>query len=464
VADESDLVISGGGQLAVASDELFEHARALESISDAAVTSVRQLFALSHVPETEAQVDRAASLLMSLEHETAVTAHSLRWAADAYGEAERLSERAARTVSASLGYTAGLYLPVLGLLATGALVSFAIPGLITLALVPGGAHAVKNQAGEWMSRHRAALLDPSVVAIVRASVSSIDDGAGGVLHVPPGVVQLLGDDGLGITGVATSAAAVSILGGRIGPFAETPVRVTPIADDVATEPRGIVERFDRIPRPSESNGGAQVRIDRIEHGGKPDSFEVYISGTVTFDPQPTTEPWDLTSNIAGVGELPAGSYRAVAEAMQLAGVTSSTPVVFTGHSQGGLVATALAASGDYATAGLVTMGAPGSHIDVAGDFPVIAFEHTDDLVPALSGYRRDHDAVVVERRAFAEGAVLPDSPLASHERSAYRQTAQLAEGASDERLVAAMRAIDATTSGTTRVTSHYYRAERVPDD
>ena len=50
--------------------------------------------------------------------------------------------------------------------------------------------------------------------------------------------------------------------------------------------------------------------------------------------------------------------------MALAGITAGSAVVFTGYSQGGLIAARLAASGDYHTTGLYTLGGPAGQVPV----------------------------------------------------------------------------------------------------
>lgn len=470
MADE--IVVSGGGVTAVAVDELFGHAQALKAVSSEASSSSRLLVGIDVLvaPRTvdaaalaaDRAISHAVATLLELERGAASTAHALRVAAEGYGLAERASEAAARQAAAILGYAAGFFLPVLALLVVPVATNVVLPTLLGVMATPGGLEAVRAAAARWYDEHRGVLMDPAMVDAVRHTVSSVDDAAGGAGRLPPWVMTLLGDAGLGITGAATSAAAITVIGSRFGIFAETPVRVAATGSTTGrAAPTSLAERVDRIPQPVDTPGGEQIVIDRIESPGRADRFEVYLAGTADFTPVARDEVFDMTSNMMAVGELPAGSYRAVEQALAQAGVTASSPVVFTGHSQGGLLATALAASGDYATAGVVTIGAPSGHIEVPSGVPVIAIEHTDDLVPALAGVRTDHSAILVERRAYEAGVSLPDSPLAAHERAPYRETAAMADRASDARLAEAVRAISRNTEGAERVTTTTYRAERV---
>lgn len=472
VADE--IVVSGGGVTAVAVDELFGHAQALEAVSAEASSSARLLVGIDVLVSpgpadvsalaAERAIATALAALAELERGAGSTARALRLAAEGYGLAERASEAASRRAAATLGYAAGFFLPVLAFLAVPVATNVMLPVLLGAAVSPGGLDALRAAASRWFDDHRGVLMNPAVVDAIRHSVSSSDDVAAGAVRLPPWVANLLGDAGLGVTGVASSAVAISVVGSRFGIFAETPVRVTATSTTTGrTAPSSLAERVDRIPRP-EGATGEQIIIDRIESPGRTDRFEVYLAGTVDFTPVARDEVFDMTSNMAGVGELPSGSYRAVEQALADAGVTASSSVVFTGHSQGGLIATALAASGDYATAGVVTIGAPSGHLEVPSHIPVIAIEHTDDLVPALAGVRTDHAAILVERRAYEPGQVLPESPLAAHERAPYRETAAMADRASDARLAEAVRAIARNTEGAERVTTTTYYAERITRD
>lgn len=77
--------------------------------------------------------------------------------------------------------------------------------------------------------------------------------------------------------------------------------------------------------------------------------------------------------------------RAVMRAMREAGMAEGDPVVFTGFSQGGILASLLASRPDlpYEPIGVVTNGSPIDGITVPEHVPVVAFQHENDLVPKL---------------------------------------------------------------------------------
>ena len=466
-----ELTISGGGSVAVATGTLIDHAQSLESVRDEAAGSARQLAGIDRLVvataalpavaiEAEREMDSARALLGELERGAGFLAAALRLSADAYGAADRYAERAMQQLAGRLGYAAGFFLPLLGvLLAPSA--GVVIGGLVVAAVVfPDQRRDLARQLRTWLGAHTRSLSDPFTVGLVRMTVMSVDNVAAGVLRVPPGTTEALG--ALGVVTTGSTAAVIATVGNQFGVFAETPVTVRATSTSVRDSPPvGLAARVDRLPSPQTGPLGEQIIIDRIQMPGEPDRFEVYIGGTADWSVIASDEPLDMTSNVQAIAELPAGSYRAVEQAMADAGVTAHSDVVVTGHSQGGLIATALAASGDYSVRGVVTIGAPAGHIVVPSSIPVVAIEHTDDLVPALAGVRTNHDAILVERRAFEPGADLGDSPLPAHERAPYRETAALADRSADAKLTAAIRSMSYREGANATVTTSTYLAERV---
>jgi hypothetical protein len=113
----------------------------------------------------------------------------------------------------------------------------------------------------------------------------------------------------------------------------------------------------------------------------------------TLEDYPATN--DLDSNIALMlmdNPVLATQYeRAVMQSMSDAGVPDGARVVYTGFSQGGIMAGNLASNTDspYETIGIVTNGSPLSSFDIPPHIPVVAFEHTGDPVPMLDGDLND---------------------------------------------------------------------------
>jgi hypothetical protein len=280
-----------------------------------------------------------------------------------------------------------------------------------------------------------------------------DDAVLAAAGVPRPLANVLGDSGLGVVSTASVASLLMGAGGAAGLFREGPVHVTSShSREVSSPPQSFADRVARIPDPSQEQG-AQVVVEKYSEPGAPDRFEVYIGGTVTFDPVASAEPFDLTSNIANAAGKQSGSYESVVEAMWLAGVTDTSPVQFTGYSQGGATAALLAASGDYATAGLTTFGAPAGDIIVPESIPTVIVEHTDDLVPALGGTQKNLDAVIVQRDVFS-GRELPENEVVpAHDLRYYAETARLMDSARSEQVVGAARSFETFAHGATTVTS-----------
>jgi hypothetical protein len=310
-----------------------------------------------------------------------------------------------------------------------------------------------------LTENRHLLNNPVTVELVRLALTSADEMAAGALKVPYSYSEAA--EVLGLAGISSSALVAILAGNRAGLFTETPVSVRKTTTSRSTQPpQGLAERIERLPDPKRNASGEQIRIDRYDVPGQPDRFDVYIAGTVDFSPLASGEPFDLTSNFHGMADLPAGSYRGVEDALRQAGVTKANPIVFTGHSQGGLLAETLARSGNYNTLGVVTIGAPTGHISAPASFPVIAMEHTEDIVPALGGSHRDSATFVVRRAALAHGSLPEGIFFPAHERTEYAQTARMADEASNRSLREAIATIDTVSSGARRTESTTWIATR----
>lgn len=104
---------------------------------------------------------------------------------------------------------------------------------------------------------------------------------------------------------------------------------------------------------------------------------------------------DLDSNIALMlmdNPWLATQYeRAVMQAMSDAGVPAGADVVYTGFSQGGIMAANLASNGNspYNVVGVVTNGSPIDSFPIPPEVRVVSFEHVGDPVPLLDGHGVD---------------------------------------------------------------------------
>jgi hypothetical protein len=369
------LIVSGGGTTMVATDDLLEQAAMLHLLHRAATEWQERMVRIRSLEfergPTWTGGGRAAAIFAAEREVDAVHTQSgelaaaLTSAAEGYGEAERLTELLARYSGAGAGYLLGRLVPVLAALAVPLLTGGALAILLGSAV--GGTSAADAPAGfaELIRRNPRLLTNPVLVQAVRVMVSSVDDAAAGALGVPLPVSFPLGDEGLGMLGVSTSAAGLLGLARPFGLLRESAVSARPAPVPRSVPPAGLADLAVRIP--PASRGGPQVRIERYGPSAKP-AWVVYVGGTVEWNPRTAEEPWDLTSNVGaiaadaraggedadGSGDTGAGSYRAVVQAMRDAGVQPVDPVVQVGHSQGGLIAAQVAASGEFNTVAVAT--------------------------------------------------------------------------------------------------------------
>ncbi len=408
--------------------------------------------------EAEHDLDDAAILIARSAARAARLRVALELSAEAYGYVERSVTQLTQELAARFGWLFGMMLPSIAFHLLPALVGVTGGLAAGLALMPESSRKSLFAAlPEWFGENSTALSDPRTVQLVRLLVMSADDFGGGLLRVPHELVRALGDEGFGILGVTSSSAVLVGAAAAHGALAETPVAVKRSGRTrLTTAPETFEERTARLPE-----GDAQVRIDRYERAGAPARYEVYIGGTRDLSLVASDQPWDMTSNLNAMAGGESGSYRAVQEAMRLAGIDAKSPVVFNGHSQGGLVAAQLAASGEYNTKGVFTLGAPAAQIDLPASIPWIAVEHSEDVVPALAGNWQSSDPIIVRRAVFADRPVPSDVALPAHQIGVYRETARLIDESNEQRLVRSRVDFSEFGARSTRAEATYYSAVRI---
>ena len=458
------LTVSGGGSFAVATAELGGASAGLRDLAGVAGSCTAQLATIDRLVDraalfdvdapisalaAERAIDEARGAIEAVRAQAAVLCTALEAAAAAYGTAERLGESAARELAAALAYGLGTVAPGLALMA----LPFAGFAIAAWALSPEERRA---QAIAWLEQHGGLLSDPLVIEAIRLTVLSLDEFGAGVMRLPPPLVQFLGSEALGILGYSSSAAVLTGTARHFGLLRETAVSVQRrTSRQYETPAVGFAERAQRIPAQA-----AQIRIDRYEMPGEPDRFEVYLGGTKNGELLAGEEPWDTTSNLTALSLGDSGSMTAVRQAMHEAGVTSETPVQFTGYSQGALIGVRLADSGDYDTRGIFTVGGPVGQLH-SPEVPYVAIEHREDIVPAAGGTHVSDTPVVVRRSVFEGEEVPKDAAFPAHRLSLYRETAALLDETNDRRIVEAGERLDAFSSGATKVETTTWHAERL---
>lgn len=436
------LLVTPAGTVIVSTDAMLASADRLRALEAELLIDIRRVVAADGVAEG-LPIDGIIPRLERLRDRCERARDAFGRMAEDYTRHELVMERMQRDLAAMLAALVGpaavgwlmrmiLFQP--HVLIAGALIGW--------AAIPDGPDGKLGTVRDFMIAHPELITNPEFVRFVSLAATSIDDAVLGGSGVPPWLVAIpgldLGSDG----GVAAGALTVATLGAMIGLFRETPVaveRVSTQALDAA--PAGVRERLDNIPEVN------QVRIEKYEADGMPSRYLVAVGPTETFSPIADREPWDLTSNTYGVAGLQAGSFRAVELAMAEAGIRPGDEVVLTGFSQGGLVATMVAASGDWNVVGLETHGAPAGNIPLPPGLAGMAIRNTDDLVPALAGPQLEHDLMQVERRAFREGVDIPTVEAApAHQRSGYEATAAAIDDAGSRAIREQVRALDVFTS------------------
>ncbi len=430
-----------GVGVGVATEELERLARGAEACTDRAMEVARRLPALrtGDSPGRDADLWQASSAVHRSVERLGEVAHALRSAAGLYDAADHGIARAIELAASQAAASAALLFSRLGLLLAPAL-------LTATAAVAVGSAVMTPEARALHAAGAAALLsDPRLVETLRASLSLVDDALLGALGIPPALVATLGEGGIGVVHLEGAAGLVGVVAALAGARGTAPVLVDRVGADrrrggdteTVVAPGSLTDRVDRLP-----DAHAPIVIERYALSNGAEHVEVYIAGTDPHAPLGDEQPWDMASNIALVAEQQASSLQAVRAALAAEGVTGETSIVFTGYSQGGAIATLLAESGDYATAGLVTIGAPTGGIPVTGSYPAIVIEHREDLVPVLSGLRRETTAVIVRADALPEGVPAGEA-LPAHDRDRYRATAAAADRHDSPSLAEARAALPA---------------------
>ena len=474
--DHSGITVTTGGpsgRVIVASDALLAQLDSLRRLAEhlrlcaGAVLGVLtddepQGSIASAVPPAAIEarrVTRAAltTLLAAQELAERIT-HAVGTALRDYADAEQFATAVGHRLEEDVAWGAGVEarlfgIPILLSAATGILISCALTGR-SPSEIPGAMQ-------QFLKKHGRILTSSASVAVVRALASNADGFGAGFMMVPLPISEAL--DSSRITNVSTSSNAVVGAGRMVGLFEPTGETVRKTSSfEFGSPPRSLAARAESFPRQETDARGEQIRIDRYVQAGKPDRFDVYIAGTVTFDPKTGTEPFDLTSDLNGVGNRSSASYQAVIDAMKQAGVTPHSPVVLNGYSQGGLLASQVAASGHFAVAGVVTFGAPSAQVPIPASIPVLTVRNAEDLVPATSGYDINPHAVVVERAVFSGGPIPSDTAVPAHRLDYYQQTAAAVDQARSSEVRAVLHPLNRFGAGADRVDSTLWLATRTP--
>lgn len=145
----------------------------------------------------------------------------------------------------------------------------------------------------------------------------------------------------------------------------------------------------------ESNGDhSVVHVRRVVGADGKGAWVVAIPGTTHWDKVSDHGPSGTAANLESMSGEKSSLYPAIGKAMTAAmkeaGVRpGSEPVMFTGHSQGGIVAARLAADKQFRqkfnVKEVVTAGSPIGRIDIPKSVQVLSVENVHDPVPRADG-------------------------------------------------------------------------------
>lgn len=215
--------------------------------------------------------------------------------------------------------------------------------------------------------------------------------------------------------------------------AGTPGTLIPVATTgmpTGSPPSGLADAAARIPQ----SGDARVRIEWYETASGQRVAAVYISGTRSLTGE---DPWNMPSNADAFTGAESDALATVKAALAAAGVAPGDAVQLYGHSQGGMLAGQLAASGDYDVQVLGTFGSPTS-ADPGPGAVSVEVRHLDDPVAALAG--GGHTAQVgaagslVAERLIDPLPSVSDLSLGAHHLAEYAETAARMDASADPRM------------------------------
>lgn len=254
-------------------------------------------------------------------------------------------------------------------------------------------------------------------------------------------------------------AGVVGAGGLLGLFADgTPV-VTPDPAPDGTAADSLAALFGNIDRLGDGHA-SEVRVTAVPDGAGGHSWIVEIPGTQQWEAESGTNPSNLATNLRLMAGYDTAMETAVLEAVHRSmsevaaqqGVPlaelQAQPVTLAGHSQGGIVAAALAAdpgNGLHVTQ-VVTGGSPIAAMDIPEDVSVLSIEHTQDPVPRLDGDPNPGGPgwTTVTRDVHGTDGVAAGSPISAHGGRVYADTAALvsAQAAEDPALALALQGLE----------------------
>ena len=183
--------------------------------------------------------------------------------------------------------------------------------------------------------------------------------------------------------------------------------------------------------------GQSLKITRVGQG-ETRRWLVSLPGTDHMTMESTPNPADIATNIREVLNVPSAMRVGVVEALHRAmradgvprGSWAKEPVLICGHSQGGMIATALAA-GDpedvgVDVRGVLALGSPSRRYSIRDDVTMVSVVHDQDVIPSTDGTPQrvsDHRVTVGRRLVRPRQGAL----YYAHSSSTYTETVRQVE-------------------------------------
>lgn len=183
--------------------------------------------------------------------------------------------------------------------------------------------------------------------------------------------------------------------------------------------------------------GQPVKITRVGQG-EHRRWLVSLPGTDHMLGDTTPNPADIETNIREVLNVPSamrvGLVKALHQAMRADGVPRERwalePVLMCGHSQAGIVATALAAARPEDVGvnvrGVLALGSPSRRFVIRDDVTMVSVVHDQDVIPSTDGTpqrARDHRVIVGRRLVRPRQGAL----YYAHSSTTYTETVRQVE-------------------------------------
>ncbi len=183
--------------------------------------------------------------------------------------------------------------------------------------------------------------------------------------------------------------------------------------------------------------GQPIKVTRVGEGASR-RWLVSLPGTDHFDYATRPNPADLEANMREELNMPNAMRRATIDTIRLAMAMDGVPddamvgerVLICGHSQGGMVAMALASIDPkevgFTVDRVLTLGSPTRRLRLRPDAVAVAVEHDQDIIPSMDGTpRRNADQRITIGRKLNPPRMNP--LFYAHSSSTYTETVRRIE-------------------------------------